>query len=150
MKNKGYTIMEAVIAMFLVVVMVGAVFSALMSSRRAMVASSEREEVYYAVESAYGAIKDCRSHATCALNSCAVHVSGSPDSIIGCNQFFTFNFDNLCRSTTSRAFTYDRTDTASTDNPQVYLSQTPGDAATVFTLPYFHVLDIETNCQEAL
>lgn len=150
MKNKGYTIMEAVIAMFLVVVMVGAVFSALMSSRRAMIASSEREEVLYAIDSAYAAIKDCRSNTNCSLRSCiGVFSFTGPQSIIGCNQFFTFNFDNVCSGTT-RAFTYEITDTTSANNPSAFLSTTPGEAPTSVPLQNFEILDIQANCQEAL
>lgn len=59
MKNsKGYTIIEAVIAMLLVSVVVGGIFSALMASRRAIVDPSYKEEMVFAVESANNLLKN--------------------------------------------------------------------------------------------
>ena len=59
MKNiKGYTIIEAVIAMLLVSVVVGGIFSALMASRRAIIDPSYKEEMVFAVESANNLLKN--------------------------------------------------------------------------------------------
>ena len=107
MNKKGYTIMEAVIAMFLVVVMVGAVFSALMSSRRAIVSSSEKEELLYSINSAYSLAKDCRSDEACHLKqmnsggtSCSYGFSAAAgtQNLKSCDPLFTFNFKNLCKN----------------------------------------------------
>lgn len=100
MNKKGYTIMEAVIAMFLVVIMVGTVFSALMSSRRAIISSSEKEEALYSLNSGYFLLKDCRSNPNCHLKdsgcgSTFTQESGT-QSWKTCNELFTFNFKNLC------------------------------------------------------
>ena len=155
MRNKGYTIMEAVIAMFLVVVMVGAVFSALMSSRRAMVASSEKEEVYYALYSAYGLIKDCRANTKCGLANwkCRQFLNSVAD-ISSCNQLFTFNFDNLCKrneSGNSGEFSYELSSLPSVNSPQAWFSSSPGQwDEHVAPLMNFNVLNIQANCQEAL
>ena len=100
MKNKGYTIMEAVIAMFLVLVMVGAVFSALMSGRRAITATSEKEEVFYSLQSAYTMFKDCRVNADCFLHAqsglnCSNAVfDPTQHEFKDCDKLFTFNFKN--------------------------------------------------------
>jgi type II secretory pathway pseudopilin PulG len=59
MKNsKGYTIIEAVIAMLLVSVVVGGIFSALMASRRAIIDPSYKEDMVFAVESANNLLKN--------------------------------------------------------------------------------------------
>jgi len=100
MNNKGYTIMEAVIAMFLVVVMVGAVFSALMSSRRAIVSSSEKEEILYSINSAYALLKDCRANPACHLGKfgCKHAFDEAAEyNWAECNELFTFNFGNVCK-----------------------------------------------------
>lgn len=56
--KKGYTIVEGIIAMLLVAVMVGAIFSSLMASRRAIIEPSYREEMLYAVESLQNQLKN--------------------------------------------------------------------------------------------
>lgn len=59
MKNKkGYTIIESVIAMLLVSVVVGGIFSALMASRRAIIEPSYKEEMIFAIESANNLLKN--------------------------------------------------------------------------------------------
>lgn len=58
LNKKGYTIVEGIIAMLLVAIMVGAIFSALMASRRAIVEPSYREEMMYTVESLANSIKN--------------------------------------------------------------------------------------------
>ena len=59
MKNsKGYTIIEAVIAMLLVSVVVGGIFSALMASRRAIIDPSYKEDMVFAVEGANNLLKN--------------------------------------------------------------------------------------------
>jgi len=58
MNKKGYTIIEAVIAMLLVAVIVTAIFSALMAARRAIIDPSNKEEMVYAVESASNLLKN--------------------------------------------------------------------------------------------
>ena len=103
MNNKGYTIMEAVIAMFLVVVMVGAVFSAVMSGRRAIATSSEREEMFYTLQSAYGMLKDCRANPiSCHLNQLGCYTQNTSSEFPGdwktCNDLFTFNFKAVCKN----------------------------------------------------
>lgn len=149
MKNKGYTIMEAVIAMFLVVVMVGAVFSALMSSRRAIITSSEREEVFYSLKSAYGILKDCRSN-----NNCQLAAWGCPSEFTAgtrarvlkdCKNLFTFNFDNLCKG--NGVFQYTVTNSANT--PEVSFMAV-NNKCTKENLTNFYVLSMEAQCQEAL
>ena len=51
LNKKGYTIVEGIIAMLLVAIMVGGIFTALMASRRAIIEPSYREEMLYTVES---------------------------------------------------------------------------------------------------
>lgn len=58
LNRKGYTIVEGIIAMLLIAIMVGAIFSALMASRRAIVEPSYREEMFYAVESLANTLKN--------------------------------------------------------------------------------------------
>ena len=101
MKNKGYTIMEAVVAMFLVLVMVGAVFSALMSGRRAITSSTEREEVFYSLQSAYTMLKDCRGNNDCDLKNILncnniLFETGSFD-LKNCRELFSSNFQSICK-----------------------------------------------------
>ena len=149
--------MEAVIAMFLVVVMVGAVFSALMSSRRAIVTSSEKEEVYYTLKSTYSMLKDCRSNPDCQLS--IWHTTNNPcpssftaeagtQSLKHCNNLFTFNFDNICKTAdTTGVFQY--TITNSTNKPSVSFFSKTGTSITE-TLNNFYVLDIQAQCSEPL
>ena len=154
MKNKGYTIMEAVIAMFLVVVMVGAVFSAMMSSRRAIVTSSEREELFYSLNSAYGMLKDCRSNpASCHLKSlnCFSNMPGTKD-LKDCNELFTFNFQNLCKNAGAGVFQYKAT---VSDTPlSIDLSNVPNFCQAVKTpqieAENLYVLELEARCMETL
>lgn len=161
MKSKrGYTIMEAVIAMFLVVVMVGAVFSALMSSRRAIVASSEREEVLYSLQSAYEMIRDCRSNPDCHLMNLGCDNNVSPTypttgdiELKSCTGLFTFNFGNLCKdSTENSGFRYKIGFADDTIHPQALLygndASTPPD--TPSPLPDFDELQIQATCREQL
>jgi len=151
--------MEAVIAMFLVVVMVGAVFSALMSSRRAIVTSSEREEVFYTLKSTYGMLKDCRSNPNCQLSTWHTTSNPCPSSLEAgagaqvlkkCNNLFTFNFNNLCKENVPGSpalFQY--TVTVSTNTPvgQFYTEIGKCDPS---NLKDFYVLNIEAKCTEAL
>ncbi len=58
MNNKGYTILESVIAMLLVAIIVGGIFSSLMAARRSIMEPSYREEMMYAVESANNLLKN--------------------------------------------------------------------------------------------
>ena len=152
MKNKGYTIMEAVIAMFLVLVMVGAVFSALMSGRRAITASSEREEVLYSLQSAYTMFKDCRANADCHLHNtlglnCSEAIFGTgPHSLKDCNALFTFNFKNLCKDEQHGAFNFKVLNSLS--NPQVILSTPTAEGTTTVSLQDFYVLGIDANCED--
>ena len=151
MNNKGYTIMEAVIAMFLVVVMVGAVFSALMSSRRAIVASSEKEEILYSINSLYGLLKDCRSNPDCQLskfNSCNSSFSSgnATQDMKNCDELFTFNFKNLCKNDATGKFEYTVRDT---DGPATCLLE-PNGKCEVNPRPFpdFYSLEIDAQCTE--
>ncbi|MBR1981021.1 hypothetical protein [Candidatus Proelusimicrobium excrementi] len=58
LNKKGYTIVEGIIAMLLVAIMVGGIFTALMASRRAIIEPSYREEMLYAVESLSNQLKN--------------------------------------------------------------------------------------------
>ena len=153
MNNKGYTIMEAVIAMFLVVVMVGAVFSALMSSRRAIVSSSEREEVLYSINSAYALAKDCRSNENCHLGalgcSHAFDTSSGTQNLKTCNDLFTFNFKNLCkRNNSSDKFEYNLT--SATGPTGQLIEIVAGDySASNVTLHSFYTLNFNAQCTES-
>ena len=160
MNNKGYTIMEAVIAMFLVVVMVGAVFSALMSSRRAIVSSSEREEVFYTLKSTYGMLKDCRSNPDCYLHNSsglkctAATFEAGEHNLENCNGLFTSNFGNLCKKGTdfpgnTGAFKYTAGVMAAADTPQGSFVQDNGKCSDEH-LKNFYTLNIVANCSEAL
>lgn len=159
--NKGYTIMEAVIAMFLVVVMVGAVFSSLMAGRRAIVSSSQREEIFYSLNSTYGMLKDCRSNQDCQLHSlgCPSQLPASNVSLKGCDGLFTFNFANLCKGATADnnfgKFQYNAVNSTFTPDVVPYMefsSPTAGGNAPVqINLESdFYILTLSTKCDEAL
>ena len=147
--------MEAVVAMFLVVVLVGAVFSALMSSRRAIVSSSEKEEVLYSLQSAYGMLKDCRSNPECHLSKW--HTDSKPcpslfnvagvQNLKKCDNLFTFNFSNLCKEDDSGIFQYKVI--SSPETPVVGFINESG-KCTVENLKNFNILAIEAECQETL
>ncbi len=155
MKNKGYTIIEAVIAMFLVVVMVGAVFSALMSGRRAIVSSSEKEEVLYSVQSAYMMLKDCRNNPNCHLKTlpnCKVDFGGNTQDLRSCDDLFTFNFKNLCKKYTpendSVHFNYKAY--LSSAQPNAWISNTTECGSRPNTLPEsgFDILEMNIDCTD--
>jgi prepilin-type N-terminal cleavage/methylation domain-containing protein len=55
--EKGFTMLESIVAMVLVAVVVGAVFSAVMAARRAIIVPSQREDIIYAVESVSSMLK---------------------------------------------------------------------------------------------
>ena len=154
MKNKGYTIMEAVIAMFLVVVMVGAVFSALMSGRRAIVTSSEREEVFYSLSSAYNMIKDCRSNHNCHLRHLGCNYSYQSvnnQGLIECNDLFTFSFANVCKGANqySRVGTFQFKVSSTTTAPTAWFYTDSNVCPNIAKpLPDFYYLNIEANCTE--
>jgi prepilin-type N-terminal cleavage/methylation domain-containing protein len=59
--NKGFTILESMVAMILVSVVVGAVFSAVMAARRAIIVPSQREDIIYSVESINNILKTSAS-----------------------------------------------------------------------------------------
>jgi len=144
--------MEAVIAMFLVLVMVGAVFSALMSGRRAITASSEREEVLYSLQSAYTMFKDCRANEDCHLHDVSGLNCGSATFGTGshnfkdCTDLFTFNFKNLCKADQSGAFEYKIV--ISPNTPQVMLSTPTAVGTDTFSLQDFYELNINAQCTE--
>lgn len=150
MNKKGYTIMEAVIAMFLVVVMVGAVFSALMSSRRAIVSSSEKEEILYSINSAYALLKDCRSNPQCHLWAFGCNHDLTPDAgeqnLANCNELFTFNFGNVCKNNTGN-LTYS---VSSSTLPETMFFEVSGDdfSCSSSTMNNFITLNINANCSE--
>ena len=144
--------MEAVIAMFLVLVMVGAVFSALMSGRRAITASSEREEVLYSLQSAYTMFKDCRANEDCHLHNAsglnctpATFGTGSHD-FKDCTDLFTFNFKNLCKADQTGVFEYKIMNSGNV--PQVTLSSPTASGTSNFSLQDFYVLGIDAICTE--
>ncbi len=150
MENKGYTIMEAVIAMFLVLVMVGAVFSALMAGRRAISTSSEKEEVFYTLQSAYGMLKDCRANpGGCHLKKIECFNSSSGDWK-NCSDLFTFNFKSVCKNEDGEGskFQYNITpvDGAALD----WVCKGIGEDCTpTFAGTYkYQTVDIQATCQE--
>jgi Tfp pilus assembly protein PilV len=55
--NKGFTIIEAVIAMLLVAVITGGVFTALMAARRAIIEPSYKEDMAFAAEGVLNELK---------------------------------------------------------------------------------------------
>lgn len=146
--------MEAVIAMFLVVVMVGAVFSALMSGRRAIVTSSEREEVFYSLSSAYNMIKDCRSNSNCHLGHLGCnhsYASHSNQGLATCNDLFTFSFANVCKGVTQDSslgtFAFNISSTTTAPTAWFFTKENKCELAPK-PLPDFYYLDIEANCRE--
>ena len=155
MKNKGYTMIEAVVAMFLVVVMVGAVFSALMSGRRAITSSTEKEEVFYSLQSAYGMLKDCRSNPhnchlrelVCGTDStCTLGISGN---LHGVNDLFTFNFQNLCQGTNqnNNYFKYTIADRPNFEPMGMSFHNVSG-GPTISELSNMQTVSIEAKCTE--
>lgn len=50
--NKGFTLAEALVAMLLVAVMAAGIITALMSTKRAIIAPSHKEDMIYAIEKA--------------------------------------------------------------------------------------------------
>lgn len=154
MKNKrGYTIIEAVIAMFLVVVMVGSVFSALMSGRRAIVSSSEKEEVLYTAQSAYKLIKNCRQNETnCILKQLGCDIdfssSGSEQNLTECSALFTHNFKNICKE--GGTFTYELSDASPSQAGSFYGLNNNFSGVTSENLPtgLFYTLDVQLSCDK--
>lgn len=70
--NKGYTIVEALIAMLLVAIVVGGIFSALMAARRAISEPSTREDVYFSGEDILNTMRECtnaKSNSSAPLDS---------------------------------------------------------------------------------
>lgn len=109
MKNiKGYTIIEAVIAMLLVSVVVGGIFSALMASRRAIIDPSYKEEMVFAVESANNLLKNYvtsdKSKVTDDLRS-GLCDDGTVDAISVGTHDIKCLLPDVCNPTTS-SFTY--------------------------------------------
>ena len=159
MKNKGYTMIEAVVAMFLVVVMVGAVFSALMSGRRAITTSSEKEELFYSLHSAYGMYKDCRDNPNCFLTTqdCSWSLDNGTysgyTSLKECNKLFTFNFQNLCKAATNVDNFLGYLEGVPSQNSDVmFFSSSTGSnyddvQYDLFGLQGFYTIDILANCQ---
>ena len=156
--KKGSTIMEAVIAMFLVVVMVGAVFAALMSSRRAIVASSEKEEILYGLQSAYGMLKECRSNPNCRLvqDICPGdiripgYIATPGQELRECNELFTFNFQNLCKDVVASSGTFMYSISVTT-GPATYLcNYNAASPDRLEDLPDFDVLEMQASCTEQL
>ena len=146
MKNKGYTIIEAVIAMFLVVIMVGAVFSALMAGRRALVASSEKEEVLYTMQSSYNMIKDCRNNNDCLLRSLGCT---DIDDLRNCEGLFTYSFQNVCEhiNDNESEFSYDLINVNNTGNKALFYGQTSfNDVGEVEMAPILRRLDMVSFC----
>jgi len=139
MKNEGYTIIEAVIAMFLVVVMVGAVFSSLMAGRRAIVTAADKEEVLYTMQSAYSMIKDCKGNDHCLLKD--LDCSGA--NLKECDGLYTFNFENICKNGNG-TFNYSLTDASGAYNVKFYQPTT----SQVDFINMFEVLNIQSNCNE--
>lgn len=151
MKNKGYTIIEAVIAMFLVVVMVGAVFSALMTGRRAIVNSSEKEEVFYTMQSLYGLIKDCNRNPNCIL--AGFEECRDNNDLRGCQELFTFAFNNVCRSAdddgkSALNFQISALGGASNNGAKFFEPGEFGSGKETDLSPLFATLDINSFCDE--
>ena len=147
--------MEAVIAMFLVVVMVGAVFSALMSSRRAIITSSEREELSYSLNSLFGMLKDCRTNPqSCHLKNlgCFSGMPGTSD-LTNCNELFTFNFQNICKATNAQDRTFSYNIQVSSYTPEVALFDNSAANACPdkpVKLDKFYLVDLQAICMETL
>jgi Tfp pilus assembly protein PilE len=55
--NKGYTIIESVIAMLLVALIVSGVFSSVMAARRTIAEPTSKEDMSFAMESVYNKLK---------------------------------------------------------------------------------------------
>lgn len=85
LNKKGYTIVEGIIAMLLVAIMVGGIFTALMASRRAIIEPSYREEMLYTVESLSNQLKNY------------VDAEGNLDSLCGSTDPLS-NGDHDCSS----------------------------------------------------
>ncbi len=150
MKNKGYTIMEAVIAMFLVLVMVGAVFSALMAGRRAIATSSEKEEVFYTLQSAYGMLKDCRENqAACHLQKLGCYTNPFSGNWKTCSNLFTFNFKSVCKNEDNEnsKFQYDIT-SVDGDTLDWICAGIEGCSLNEDAIYKYYTVDIKATCQE--
>jgi len=85
LNHKGYTIVEGIIAMLLVAIMVGGIFSALMASRRAIIEPTLKEEMMYSMEGVLNRLKGLTDSNGIA-NVCA-NVSNplDCDATEGCN-----------------------------------------------------------------
>lgn len=136
--------------MFLVVIMVGAVFSALMSSRRAIVSSSEKEEALYSINSAYYMLKDCRSNPACHMvkfeSDCPTKFEPGKYGLKDCNELFTFNFGNLCKE---GSFDYTLADTPL--QLPVCTIDSGGDLVCSSDYTYnFYTFGININCNDGI
>ncbi|MBQ4493955.1 MAG: type II secretion system protein [Elusimicrobiaceae bacterium] len=65
--KKGFTLAEALIAMLLVAVMAAGIITALMATKRAIVAPSNREEMIMAIERASSLIQTGNLPSTCGI-----------------------------------------------------------------------------------
>lgn len=84
LNEKGYTIVEGIIAMLLVAIMVGGIFSSLMASRRAIIEPSLKEEMIYSMETVANKLKnavDTDSDITVCGNDTPLNC----DSTTGCD-----------------------------------------------------------------
>ena len=142
MKNKGYTIIEAVIAMFLVVTMVGAVFSALMSGSRAIISSTDKEEVLYTMQSTYSMLKDCRDNENCLLRDLGAECINN--QLENCDALFTYNFQNICKDGNGN-LSYS---VKGIEGPTHTVSFYQTTAQNVTFKDMFEILDIESSCNE--
>ena len=140
MNKKGFTLVEAVVAMFLVAVIVGGVFTALMAARRAVVESTGKEDMVYFSTSVIDHLKTNIS-ATLANGAGAgpCNISSPLSSVGGAK-------DLTCLSTTafdcsSASASYTVTDLAAITDPYPTPSGTPAQS---FTLKRVFV---NVNCQ---
>ena len=90
--KKGFTLAEALIAMLLVAVMAAGIITALMATKRAIIAPSNREEMILAVERASSLIRTGSLPASCNISdplavtpSATCDFTSNPVVITGCH-----------------------------------------------------------------
>lgn len=132
-KNKGFTLAEALVAMLLIAVMAAGIITALMSTKRAITMPGNKEDVYLAIETSKSLLQqaDLNTPRVCnkdtnfnfalqltpecttaiASNSsittkCHNLICEAPPSCQGDGDYFVysvFNYDNLNANETKRA-----------------------------------------------
>lgn len=116
--KKGFTLAEALIAMLLVAVMAAGIITALMATKRSIIAPSNREDMILAIERASSLIKTNNLPSECAISNALTPTStttcdltSNPIKYTGCHDIRSCLGPRSCQNTTAGDyFVYSVTD----------------------------------------